>query len=229
MALDNNTQSDETTQTHDEAQPWDADLPVDADAEANNAGIAAGTNKKKVAGIGIIVGLLVLAVIATFSLRKKSPPTDTPPAPPIVAQAPPAVPVQPVKKASKPASTNPSAPKTPVTANPPEVAAGPLKRPGTQNWVKGVTKPLPVPNGLEATPGQPGSSTPQVRVVKSSVGASSAAPANSKAAAMKKLWNEGAQAKHKGNNAAARKAWQQILELDPQHPGIQEAISKLGK
>ena len=46
-------------------------------------------------------------------------------------------------------------------------------------------------------------------------------------ARLKTLWQQGAAAKHRGDKAAARLAWQKILKLRPGHPGIQEAIDKL--
>jgi hypothetical protein len=225
------TNDDNTTKLNEapeeEIQPLDADLPVDADAEATNADTVKGFDKKKIFGLGIVVGLVIVAGIIVFSLSKK--PTDTgisTPAP-VIAQAPAGVPPKPGKM---PAAPQPAPAQKPApTVNPNQPVTGALPHPGDANWVKGVKKPLPVPNGLEATPGLPGSNTPQVKVVTGSVGASDSAPANSKDAAMKRLWDSGAAAKHRGNYAAARKDWKRILELDPAHPGIQAAINKLPK
>lgn len=44
---------------------------------------------------------------------------------------------------------------------------------------------------------------------------------------LKKLWLQGAAAKHRGDKAAAKRAWQKMLQLRPGHPGVQEAIDKL--
>jgi|GEM_PF-3946574 len=229
MALDddNNTQLNDATQAAEETSSLDTDIPVDPGAEADNASIARGTDKKKVAGLGIVVGLVVLAAILVFSMSKKpnsSSPTDEPP---LTAEVPPegAPPAPEAPGATPPPSETPQ--KSPAV-NPNQVVndSGNLARPTDQDWVKGINKPLPVPNGLEATPGIPGSNAPQVKMVQGAVGAP-AAPANSKEAAMQQLWQQGAQAKHNGDFATARKAWQRILELDPQHAGIQEAIDKL--
>lgn len=45
---------------------------------------------------------------------------------------------------------------------------------------------------------------------------------------LKQLWNQGAAAKQRGDKAAARRAWTQMLQMSPGHPGIQDAINKLG-
>ena len=44
---------------------------------------------------------------------------------------------------------------------------------------------------------------------------------------LKILWQQGAAAKHRGDKAAAKRAWQKMLQLRPGHPGVQEAINKL--
>lgn len=44
---------------------------------------------------------------------------------------------------------------------------------------------------------------------------------------LKKLWDEGAEAKHDADFVRARARWQEILRLKPNHPGIQEALQKL--
>lgn len=46
-------------------------------------------------------------------------------------------------------------------------------------------------------------------------------------AQLQTLWEQGAAAKWRGDYAAARRAWSEILRLRPGHPGIQEAIDKL--
>lgn len=218
---DNNAQLNNTEQNAEEVQPLDADLPVDADAEASNAEVAKGLDKKKVAGLGIVVGLVIFAGIAVFSLSKKPAEDTTITEPPIVVKTPPEAPPN---QPETPAATKPK-----PTVDPAQPVTGELPRPGNATWVKGIKKPLPVPNGLEATPGLRGSSSPQVRVVRKTVGASDSAPANSKQAAMDRLWESGAAAKHRGDYETARKDWNRILEIDPGHAGIQEAIDKLPK
>lgn len=222
---DNTTNVTDATPAEEEVQPLDVDLPMDADAEVADSGGIRGFDKKKIAGLGIVVGLVIVAGIVVFSLSKK--PTGTSTTPPVLVQTPSEVPPKPGKL---PASPKPASPqKPPATVNPNQPVTGALTRPGDANWVKGVEKPLPVPNGLQATPGLEGSNTPQVKVVPGTVGASGSVPANSKSAAMKRLWESGAAAKHRGDYATARKEWQRILELDPGHAGIQEAINKLPK
>lgn len=46
-------------------------------------------------------------------------------------------------------------------------------------------------------------------------------------AQLKQLWEQGKAAKQKGDFTAARRYWQQALELRPGHPGFQESIDKL--
>lgn len=220
---DNNTQLDETEQDTEEVQPLDADLPVDADAEETNADVAKGLDKKKVAGLGIVVGLVIVAGIAVFSLSKKPADDASITEPPMIAQRPP-------KPGTTPGTPEPKQPEKPAaTVNPDQPVIGALPGQGDAEWVKGVKRPLPVPNDLQATPGLEGSNSPQVRVIRGTVGRSDSAPANSKQAAMNRLWKSGAAAKHRGDNAAARKDWNRILELDPGHAGIQQAIDKLPK
>jgi len=227
MAADtNNTQLNDTEPNTEEVQPWDADLPVDADAEETNAEVAKGIDKKKIAILGIVVGLVIVAGIAVFSLSKKSATDTTTTEPPMMAQTTPGVAP---KAGTIPESPKPTPQKPAPTVNPNQPVTGALPRPGDANWVKGVKKPLPIPNGLQGTPGLEGSNSPQVRVIAGAVGASGSAPANSKDAAMNRLWKSGAAAKHRGDYAAARKDWKRILELDPGHAGIQEAINKLPK
>lgn len=44
---------------------------------------------------------------------------------------------------------------------------------------------------------------------------------------LKDLWKKGAVAKNKKDIAGARAAWTKMLQLRPNHPGVQEAINKL--
>jgi hypothetical protein len=83
--------------------------------------------------------------------------------------------------------------------------------------------PRPVPVMPDGVAGQQGKGLPQaaaVRVVNPTL-----SPALK--ARLKTLWQQGAAAKHRGDKAAAKRAWQKILQLRPGHPGIQEAIDKL--
>jgi len=49
------------------------------------------------------------------------------------------------------------------------------------------------------------------------------------AARLKNLWEQGKDAKKRGDYASARQFWQQALILKPNHPGFQESIDKLPK
>jgi hypothetical protein len=73
--------------------------------------------------------------------------------------------------------------------------------------------------------GQPGKGSSRVTTVQIVRPVTALTPAV--AQQLKALWNQGAAAKHRGDYAGARRAWQQILRLRPGHPGIQEAINKL--
>lgn len=44
---------------------------------------------------------------------------------------------------------------------------------------------------------------------------------------LKRLWNQGKTAKHRGDYAGAKRAWQQALKLCPGHPGFAPSIQKL--
>ena len=44
---------------------------------------------------------------------------------------------------------------------------------------------------------------------------------------LKDLWKQGAAAKQRGDIAGARAAWTKMLQLRPNHPGVQSAINKL--
>lgn len=46
-------------------------------------------------------------------------------------------------------------------------------------------------------------------------------------AQLKSLWKQGAAAKKRGDFAGARAAWKKMLQLQPNHPGVQSAIDKL--
>jgi hypothetical protein len=98
--------------------------------------------------------------------------------------------------------------------------------------VVGAPTPIGPPDGMEGMPGRRGG---RDEIVLSQVpGASYASRPTSAGplrpalkARLKELWNQGAAAKSRGDNAAARRAWTQILRLRPGHPGIREAIAKL--
>jgi hypothetical protein len=89
--------------------------------------------------------------------------------------------------------------------------------------VKGVPTPVGPPPGMAGIPGKGTTRTTSVQIVPPpGQPLTPALPAQLKA-----LWKKGADAKHRGDNAGARAAWQQMLRLHPGHPGVQEAINKL--
>lgn len=85
--------------------------------------------------------------------------------------------------------------------------------------------PKPVPIMRDGVAGQQGKGLP----LASAVPVVQPAPAISPAlkAQLKTLWQQGAAAKHRGDKAAAKRAWQKMLQLRPGHPGVQQAIDKL--
>ena len=89
--------------------------------------------------------------------------------------------------------------------------------------VRGVPTPVPlIRPGMAGKAGRRADRR-QVLVVTPNI----AAQGGALQAQLDALWKAGAAAKHRGDNAAARNQWQRILELDPGHAGIQEAINKL--
>jgi hypothetical protein len=71
-----------------------------------------------------------------------------------------------------------------------------------------------------------------VRLVEFTVAGASAnakVPTNPRQAELQRLWLQGAQAKNRGDIAGARRAWQRMLAISPNHPGIKEALDKLSR
>jgi hypothetical protein len=89
--------------------------------------------------------------------------------------------------------------------------------------VKGVPTPVGPPPGMAGIPGKGSTRTTTVQVVPPP--GQPLTPALQ--AQLKALWKKGADAKHRGDLAGARSAWQQMLRLHPGHAGVQEAIDKL--
>lgn len=85
--------------------------------------------------------------------------------------------------------------------------------------------PRPIPIMRDGVAGQDGKGLPPASAVPVVHPTPAVSPALK--AQLKTLWQQGAAAKHRGDKAAARRAWQKILQLSPGHPGIQEAIDKL--
>jgi hypothetical protein len=88
--------------------------------------------------------------------------------------------------------------------------------------VEGVPTPVGPPPGMAGQPGKGSTRTTSVQIVRPVTAMTPAL-----AAQLKALWKQGADAKHRGDNAGARRAWQQMLKLHPGHVGVQDAINKL--
>lgn len=85
--------------------------------------------------------------------------------------------------------------------------------------------PKPVEIMRDGEAGQQGKGLPAASAVPVMHPTSALPPALQ--AQLKTLWQQGAAAKHRGDKAAAKRAWQKMLQVRPGHPGVQEAIDKL--
>lgn len=117
--------------------------------------------------------------------------------------------------AAAPEAPAPSKPATPAPAAKPKPAA--LPKPS-------LPKPTPTPGipvGLTGQEGkglEPGNTVLAVQPISPALQAE-----------LRQLWQQGAQAKWRGDYAGARRAWTRMLQLRPGHPGVQSAINKLPK
>ena len=116
-----------------------------------------------------------------------------------------------------------------VGIKPPSVPAGvPLVAPAKKDAparmvpVQGAPTPISPPDGLSGTAGRNGN---RGGVVVTRPLPTRLSPALQKQ--LDALWQQGADAKHRKNYSAARRAWTRILQLRPGHPGIQSAINQL--
>jgi hypothetical protein len=178
---------------------------------------------------GLLAFLLVGGALAAWRFLQPNPAAEVDAGAP-VAMAPP------------PATARVEAPKTAVVppAEPgrrvrpadagivPEGATAPALKPAEPGGaprmvpVKGIPTPVQPPEGLAGTPGKRvGRST--VVVTKPAAIQLSPAVQNQ----LKQLWEQGAAAKQSGNYVEARRAWQKMLQLNPGHPGVQQAIDQL--
>lgn len=101
----------------------------------------------------------------------------------------------------------------------PAIAPSTPGQPPRMAPVLGSPTPMQPPDFAEGIPGRRGGRNEVVLAPRAPV----ASPAQ-----LKELWKQGAAAKDRGDKAAALRAWSEILRLSPGHPGIQEAIAKLG-
>lgn len=139
-------------------------------------------------------------------------------------------------------------PKTPAKVRTVPVAAlgiapngvkGPVMAPAVPGGVArmvpvhGAPTPIHAPPGMAAHPGKTGSPNPAPigrpvhapPPIPPRAGKSAASPQI--ATQLSSLWQKGADAKHRNNYKAARRAWQAALKLAPGHAGFQDAINKL--
>ena len=221
------------------------DVPFDTHSAAAPPPVARKT--PRVSPILLAAGLvfLVVAVGAGLWLALSGQPSEdeTPPAlPPRITRADPPEPARPLpatktlpsKGAPVPAAKV-VAPRTPVKMVTPGKAGIASKnatapgvappKPGQAPRlvpVKGVPTPvLPAP-GMAGQPGKGSTRTTTVQIVRPVTALTPAL-----AQQLKALWKQSADAKHRGDNAGARRAWTQMLQLRPGHPGVQDAINKL--
>ena len=146
----------------------------------------------------------------------------------------------------KPASDTPDA--APTTAAKPDLGARGIAPNGAQSPnvkpaikgqpprmvpAKGSPTPIQPPTGPSASPGQSGARN-EVRIVKPAVATGKAT--SGKMTKLKQLWNEGRDAKHRNDYAAARSIWNTGLQLANQSPkaeasakGFRDSIAQLPK
>jgi hypothetical protein len=175
------------------------------------------------------------------STSLESPITQRPPRSPLPPAATKVIPTKPQAPGAKPVKPQPpaktaaGAPRTPITnVRPgkagivPKGAKAPVVLPKKPTQaprvapVIGVPTPVVPPPGMAGIPGKGSTATTSVEIVGSPKARSSSASPQ-----LKTLWKQGANAKHRGDYAGARRAWTKILQLRPGHPGIQDAIDKL--
>ena len=175
------------------------------DLKSGNGGVASKKGLPLVPLLGVGALLLALAGAGWWAFGRPQPEPNAPVIPPVVARKP-------------PAQVAPPAPKPVSGVVPATNAAAPGVPPSAQEIAQ--TKPKPLRAVLPAKPA--------VAPAKSAVvPAKSAVPATP--ARLKTLWRQGADAKHRGDIAGARRAWQEMLVLSPRHRGIQSAIDKLAQ
>lgn len=235
--------------TSDEAASTPIPSPAIAPAALDdNSGLSdlgvAPRRRPRVSPILLAAGLVFLIVAAgvgaylTFfnkPAEEEAPPVVAKrPRPPVTepASQPAPRPVRPKPVAAKSVpATKVVPPRTPVKRVPPgkagivaKAATAPVIAPKTPGQapavvpVKGVPTPVAPPQGMAGQPGKGSTRIPTVQVIR---------PVTATHAKLKAFWKQGAAAKHRGDYAGARRAWVQILRLDPGHPGIQEALNKL--
>ena len=203
-----------------------ADAAATPDGDSPDPFAGNGTATKKGLPPAAMAGLVVLllAVVGAgayfFVLQPPAEDDTTTTPPPTQVATTPETPENPAPEA--PADQPPApAPATPA-AKPKAPAAAKPKAPALPK--PSLPKPTPtpgIPTGLTGQDGkglEPGNTVPTVQVVTPALQAQ-----------LRQLWQQGAQAKWRGDYAGARRAWTRMLQLHPGHPGVQSAINKLPK
>ena len=186
--------------------------------------------------LGAGVALLALAGAGWWVFGRQQPEEEV--SAPIVAR-------KPVKPAAPPVASAPGAPPK-VAVNPVPVAPGQGANPGVPPSATQLRAVKPGTGGVASQPPRvvqvppnavvPGTTTKATttgtttKVTTQTGVVSPATPAQPVTQAqLKQLWKRGANAKRRKDYAGARRAWQEILRLDPGHDGIQSALDKLPK
>ncbi len=120
--------------------------------------------------------------------------------------------------AAKPVMPAPAKPAPKPAAKPAAAAKAPTP------VAKPKPKPTPTPGARQGLTGQDGKGLEPGNTVLAVQAVSPALQAE-----LRQLWQQGANAKWRGDYAGARRAWTKMLQLRPGHPGVQSAIDKLPK
>lgn len=169
--------------------------------------------RKKSPLIPILAGLVVLALVGagTFSFFRSQNAGDE-------GALDVETPITNLKTDAAPTQTIDEAPAPPVSENP---------RPGPPKAPPKLIKPkAPAPPPRSANPGI--GTNPGAKVNAPKIAMATNPPLTPELKAqLREMWKLGAEAKKRGDSAAAAKAWRQALRLRPGHPGFQESIDKL--
>lgn len=183
---------------------------------------------------GLVLLLTAVGIAAYFfffntpveeDVAPVTPPAEVvPDSPPTTAPKPPTVPVK----------TSPKAPVKKVPAGKAGIPVAGTKAPAVRPQAGKApalapkpNQPTPVPIMPDGVAGQAGKGLQPGNTVLAVQPLSPLTPALQ--AQLRVLWQQGANAKWRGDYAGARRAWTKMLQLRPRHPGVQEAINKLPK
>lgn len=198
----------------------DAAATPNADSTDPFAGSGSATKKSPppavLAGIVVLLLAAIGAGVYFFVLQPSADDDTTTTAPPAQVATTPETPENPAPEApaDQPVTPAPAKPATPAAAKPKPTA---LPKPS-------LPKPTPTPGIPAGLTGQDGKGLAPGNTVLAVQPVSPALQAQ-----LRQLWQQGAQAKWRGDYAGARRAWTRMLQLRPGHPGVQAAINKLPK